>query len=385
MDIIGGSSITSKGNSITRTKRKARFAYGCQVRLDDGTLMTDWAMGLHGALDGYSPKWLTIVLERIEKNATSLPAESEQMAADRLQEFYPDMDSVRFMSDGSSPNEAAVRLARAYTYRHTIAFCGYHGTGTSFPHNPDANDLGVDERRGIPWEMWRLTQQFKWGDFKAVEQLSILNAAIIVEVPSQDEGAKEFLGACYKKAREIGALLVLDDVVTGFRVAAGGAQERYGVEADLVCIGKALGNGFNVSALLGKHEVMGLLTQGVHYSSTYNGSGLATGIAAATLRWISENKETIYPVLYAHGELLKMQMNQVFENFDLPVRMVGNATRPILVGAEKEWLNKWRDGMFARGFYCMKAPFYLTMSHTEDVIFRTVEACYETCREISMK
>jgi len=384
MNIVGGASITSKGDWITRTKQRSALSYGCYMAIQGRTPVVDWAMGLHGALDGYSPQWWKDALYDAAMNcATSLPAESELLAAERLQEFYPNMESCRFMSDGSSPNEAATRLARAFTKRNVIAFSGYHGTGTSFPHNPNANDLGIDERRGIPSEMWWLTRQFNWGDFDAIIKLPSHIAAIIIEVPPEDIEACQFLMQCRIWATKVGALFILDDVVTNFRVAPGGAQERYGVEADLVCCGKTLGNGFNISALLGRSDVMNLLTAGVHYSSTFNGSGLATSVAAATLKWISENKTILYPTLYARGELLKVQMNSVFENFDLSARMVGNATRPILVNAEKEWLNKWRDGMFARGFYIMAHPFYVTMAHTEEVIYKTVEACYDTCKEIA--
>lgn len=381
MQVTGGASITSKGNRVARLDRRSHHALGCQMFLPPDKIITDWVMGLHGPLDGYSPEWWISALEKSSVNASSsLPAESEQLAADRLQEFYPHCDSVRFMSDGTNPNEAAVRLARAATGRSVIAFCGYHGYGTSFPHNPDANDLHVDERRGIPPEMWQLTRQFEWG---APPMLDVPVAAFIVEVPPQDDLAPEILKSVREYAHRTGALFILDDVVTGFRVAPGGAAERYGVEADLYCIGKALGNGFNVSALVGRHEIMDLLTQGVHYSATFNGAGLATGMAAATLKWISENKATLYPTLYARGEQLKSQMNQVFEAYGLPVRMVGNATRPVLVNADDDWLDKWRDAMFARGFYVMEHPWYVTMAHTEDVIDATVRACAEACREIA--
>lgn len=382
MQVVGGSSLTSRGNRLTRTKRRVVCGVGCQIKLDDGSWYTDFAMGLHGPIAGYSPDWLLREVNNLGKDSCSIPSIYEQKAADRLQEFYPNMDSVRFMSDGSSPNEAAVRLARAFTKRKQICFCGYHGTGTSFPHNPEPSDF-IDERRGIPGEMWKLTKQFKWMDFDAIENLPYELAAIIIEVPPQDSEADLFLAACSGAAEGRGALLIIDDVVTGFRVSPGGAQERYHVEADLVCVGKALGNGFNVSALIGNDNIMRLLTEGVHFSSTYNGSGLATGVAAATLKWISENKETIYPTLYTRGELLKNQMNGVFDDFDRPAWMVGNATRPILINYEEDWLNKWRDGMFKRGFYCLAHPFYVTMAHTEEVIYRTVEASYETCKEIA--
>ncbi len=382
MQIIGGSSLTSRGDRLTRTKSRVVCGVGCQIRLENGSWYTDWAMGLHGPIAGYSPRWLLSEANNLGKDSCSIPSVYEQKAADLLQEFYPNMDSVRFMSDGSSPNEAAVRLARVHTKRSIIAFCGYHGTGTSFPHNPEPSDF-IDERRGIPEEMWKLTRQFKWGDKHAVAELRMNEvAAIVVEVPPQDENAIEFFKILRTRANRIAALLILDDVVTGLRVAPGGAQERYHVEADLVCIGKALGNGFNVSALLGKSKVMDLLTAGVHYSSTFNGSGLATGIAAATLKWISENKHTIYPTLYQRGEWLKTQMNSVFENFGLSWRMIGNATRPIIINTEPEKFNQWRDGMFARGFYVMAHPFYVTMAHTEEVIHKTVEVSYETCEEI---
>lgn len=382
MNICGGASITSKGFNLTQTYDKVYEAKGCYFINDKGHQITDWAMGLYGPLDGYSPEWW---VEALRLNAydvaSSLPSKNEQLASDLLQEFYPDCDSVRWMSDGSNPNEAAVRLARAGTGRKVIAFSGYHGYGESFPHNPDANDLSVDERRGIPEEMWKLTRQFNWGDAGAVLKLGNDVAAIIVEVPPTDRGAEEFLQVCADRAKAIGAYFVLDDVVTGFRVAPGGAVERYGVRADMYCVGKAIGNGFNVSALVGKENPMSLLTRGVHYSATYNGAGLATGMALATMNWINSNRE-IYPVLYERGELLKRLLNGVFESFGLPCRMVGNVTRPILENADEAWLKEWRKRMYAKGYYTLAHPWYVTMAHTESVICATAETCWAVCKEM---
>ncbi len=395
MQVIGGASITSKQPRITLTNDVAHAAQGCYFYVGNRQIV-DFAMGLHGALAGHAPIWWQRAIYDATLNcAPSIPVMQERQAAMLLQAFYPNCDAVRWMADGSNPCEAAVRLARACTGRDAIAFCGYHGYGTSFPHNPDANDLGVDERRGIPQEMWRLTRQFEWGNKTAIYKLDREIAAIIVEVPPVDDDAKKFLQICKKEADLLGALFIIDDVVTGFRVAPGGAAERYSIEADLYCLGKALGNGFNVSALVGKSEVMDLFTQGVHYSATFNGYGMAVSAALATLKWITENRGTIYPTLYARGEMLKDGMNRVFADAGLSVRMVGNPTRPILKGylfdtinridlpGDCNWLRGWRKRMYARGFYVMAAPWFVTMAHTEDVIAATVDACRAVCGEMT--
>lgn len=381
MKIVGNASITSKQPQITGIHSKSVHSSGCQIILEGGIKMIDWVMGLSGPLAGYSPTWwIDAVMKGMENASSSIAARSEKEAAEALDYFYPWAEAVRFMSDGSSPNEAAVRIARAVTGRNRIAFCGYHGTGTSFPHNPDVNDLRIDERRGIPAEMWQLTTQFMWGDFEALRMLPRDLAAIIVEVPSDDAGAEKFIGECLLSAHLRDALLIVDDVVTGFRVAAGGAPEKYEVTPDLCCLGKALGNGFNVSALIGKAQHMNLLTAGVHYSSTFNGSGLACSVVAATLRWMQQ--EHPIPILCQRGSLLKNKMNAVFA--DSPLLMVGNPTRPSIISSDSDFLKTWLYEMTHCGVYCLAAPWYVTMAHTEEIIHQTVEAAARSIKEISI-
>lgn len=378
MKLIGNSSITSKSPVITGISETSVAAKGCMVRLLGGSEMIDFVMGLHGALGGYSPAWWVEAVVRGAENASSsIAAFSEKLATAELAKFYPWAEAVRFMADGSSPNEAAVRIARAATRENKIAFCGYHGTGTSFPHNPDTRDREVDERRGIPKEMWRLTEQFRWGDFEALARLPDRLAALIVEVPPRDYDAPDFLKECRYEASKRGAVFIIDDVVTGFRVAPGGASEAYGVIPDLCCLGKALGNGFNVSALIGNENLMELLTQGVHFSSTFAGNGLACEAVVATLRWMWETKPL--PAIYETGTDLKWSMNNIFQAFQLPMVMTGNSTRPIVESTDPEILSNFLRGMKQNGVYCLASPWYITAGHTPEIIKRTLEIAEIVC------
>lgn len=378
--VAAGASITSKRPDRTGTDDFSSYGEGCIVETHTGSKKIDWIMGLHGALFGYSPEWWKEAVSDGSSNAsTSLRALSEEAAAALLGDFYS-AESCRFMADGSSPNEAAVRIARAATGRKKIAFSGYHGSGTSFPHNPDPGDRRVDERRGIPEEMWNLTYQFAWGDFKAVEQMPQDLAAVIVEVPPEDSNANLFAQACESECRRRGAIFILDDVVTGFRVSVGGAAKRYGLYPDLYCIGKALGNGFPISALLGSEKLLQEFERGVHYSSTFNGAGLGTTVVAETLKRIRGYPD-LWITLYGRGEFLKSGMNAIFRERNLPVRMVGNPTRPILKDYTEEWLEKWRKKMYANGVLCMAAPWYVTLAHTGEIILETIKVCERSCDE----
>jgi glutamate-1-semialdehyde 2,1-aminomutase/spore coat polysaccharide biosynthesis protein SpsF len=187
---------------------------------------------------------------------------------------------VRFGKNGSDATAAAVRAARAYTGREKVACCGYHGWQDWY--------IGSTSRHlGVPECVRRLTLRFPYNDLDALHRLfedhSGEIACVIMEPVVFDAPRPGYLESVRELCHSRGALLVFDEIVTGFRFAPGGAQEYFGVTPDLACFGKAMANGFPLSAVVGRAEIMRTFTE-VFFSSTFGGETLSLAACLATIR-----------------------------------------------------------------------------------------------------
>lgn len=209
----------------------------------------------------------------------SLSVELEVELAERIVRHLPCAEMVRFSKNGTDATSGAVRIARAYTGRDRIAVGGYHGWQDWYIGSTTRN-------KGIPKATAELTHQFDANDLGALR--SVLEshagefAAVLIEPLAAKTPTGEHLKALKELVNEHGALLVFDEVITGFRVALGGAQSLYGVKPDLVCLGKALGNGMPISALAGRGDVMAQF-EDVFLSGTFGGEALSLAAAIATV------------------------------------------------------------------------------------------------------
>lgn len=379
VEITNGASITSKSPSRMLTGLHSIQARGNQVRLGDGCWYHDWQMGLRGELFGYAPAWWKDALLDAIMNvgpASSITHRDERIVAEQLGVLYPDIESVRFMLNGSDPCAAAVKLTRAITGRDNILVYGYHGTASAFAagpteYDPDDNRLGTMQAERDAYE------PLDWLGTPLVEFEADEVAAVIVECPPVDGGrekATQWLNELADNAHAEGALFVLDEVVTGFRYAPGGASEYYQLQnkVDLYCFGKTLGNGFPISALAGKKNVMNWLASKpggggkVHWSNTFNGEPLGLAAAKATLRTLLDQRP--WGDLCEMGEYLKDRWNSL----SLPWTMVGHPTRPILEGPD-EGFDDLRRHLFQRGHILVKHPFFVTTETTKEDVNSLVE------------
>ena len=207
-------------------------------------------------------------------------------------------------------------------------------------------------------------------------------ACVVVEVPSDDEEAPSYLLDLQKFCDRTGALLILDEVVTGFRLALGGAAERYGVTADLLCYGKAMSNGRPISAVVGRAELMDRLDKDVFYSNTYNGDPHSCAQVIATLKYLRANADAAYRQLWGIGEHLRFAMAGV------GVTLRGHAPRMYLdfgngdedAAEANERRREFCRRMVARGVI-VDQPFYTSLAHTPaDVQFteQAAKAVMET-------
>jgi glutamate-1-semialdehyde 2,1-aminomutase len=208
----------------------------------------------------------------------------EVEVAELVREVVPGAESVRYSKTGCDATTAAVRLARAYTGRDKVLCCGYHGWH-------DWYIAVTDRNRGIPPAVQELSYTFGYNDMDSVlAALDDDTACVILEPATFDPPRDGFLAELKRACQARGALLVFDEMWTGFRFALGGAQEAFGVTADLACFSKAIANGMPISLLTGRRDVMALLDQEVFFFTTFGGEALSLAAAKATILELRERR-----------------------------------------------------------------------------------------------
>jgi glutamate-1-semialdehyde aminotransferase len=252
---------------------------GAHVWDVDGNQYLDWQMAIGPLVLGYGDDEVDDAIRRqLESGITfSLVHPLEVEVAERIRDVVPGAEMVRFSKTGCDVTSAAVRLARAFTGRDRVLCCGYHGWHDWY--------VGTTSRAaGVPRATAELTSTFQYNDVASLrDALDDEVACVILEPMTFEEPRGEFLAHVRRLCDERGALLVFDEMWTGFRVALGGAQARFGVTADLACFSKAVANGMPLSALTGRRDVMSLLERDVFFFTTFGGEALSLAAARATI------------------------------------------------------------------------------------------------------
>ncbi len=284
---------------------------GCHVWDADGNEFIEYGMGLRAVTLGHAfrPVIDAVAAELENGSNFTRPSPLEVEYAERLLEIVPGAEMVKFAKDGSDTLDAAVRLARSYTGRDRIAICGDH----PFFSTSDWFIGTTDMPSGIPQWVRSQTVKFRYNDIASLralfERFPGEIACVVLEAARTEEPVAGFLRDLQALCRDQGAVLVFDEMITGFRWHAGGAQAEYGVTPDLSAWGKALANGFSLSALVGKRELMerGGLDhphERVFLLSTTHGAethALAAGLATARCY----QQLGVIDVLYSRGEALR--------------------------------------------------------------------------------
>lgn len=254
---------------------------GSRVWDADGNEYLDFINGLAAITLGYNdPDVNAAVAAQLQKGVIfSLPHPIEMEVAERIVDLVPCAELVRFGKNGSDATSGAIRLARAHTGRDRVAVCGYHGWQDWY--------IGATARhRGVPQAVRDLTHTFAYNDPDSLEKLLLAHpgefAAVILEPMNVAEPQAGFLQEVARLTRSHGALLVFDETITGFRYSPGGAQGYFGVTPDLATFGKGLANGFPVSAVAGRRDLMKLMEE-IFFSFTFGGETLSLAASAATL------------------------------------------------------------------------------------------------------
>ncbi len=259
----------------------------------DGNEFIDFVCALGPVTIGYNNEQINrAIINQLEKGISfSLPTELEIKLSKKLTEIIPSAEMVKFFKNGSDVTTAAVRLARAYTKKEIIAYCGYHGCHDWYVGTTD-NNLGVPESTKL------MTKRFDYNNIDSLKKIFEENkeevSAVILE-PCQGDGPENnFLEKVKELTHKNNAILIFDEVVSGFRVNLGGAQKLYNVIPDLSCFGKGMGNGVSISVLTGKKEIMKLIDEGVFLSTTFGGETLGLVASLETIKLLENPKNFSY-------------------------------------------------------------------------------------------
>jgi glutamate-1-semialdehyde 2,1-aminomutase len=329
------------------------------------------------------------------------PSPSEIELAELVQKLVPSMELMRFVSSGTEATMAAIRVARGTTRRDLILkFTGcYHGHGDSFLVQAGSGvaTLGLPDSPGVPAELARLTLTVPYNDIAAVEETFVRQgdriACVIVEPIVGNGGfippAEGFLTRLRAITELHGALLIFDEVMTGFRVALGGAQQRYAIKPDLTTLGKVIGAGLPVGAYGGRRDLMAQVAPvgPIYQAGTLSGNPLAMAAGAAQLRILQEQQP--HDVLEARGRTLLGAMVATGREIGVPVwgDVIGGmwgfhfAAGPIRSfeqarTADAEYFNRFFWACLRRGVFLPASPFeacFLSMAHDEATISETIE------------
>jgi glutamate-1-semialdehyde aminotransferase len=300
---------------------------GAHVWDIDGNRYIDFPMALGPVILGHADPFVEEAITRQLRDGIvfTLPHPVEVEVAERVVQLVPGAERIRFGKTGSDVTSAAVRLARACTGRDKVLACGYHGWQDWY--------IGSTSRSlGVPHAVRALTGTFAFNDLESLEAAlkdqAGDTAAVILEPCGAYEPAPGFLEGVVSLAHGAGALVIFDEIITGFRLAPGGAQEHYGVTADLAVFGKALGNGMPISAIAGPAELMERL-EDVFFSGTHGGETLSLAAATAVLDRLDGNA---YASLYAKGERLRGGIQRGIDDAGLAdiVEVSGAAPRTVV-------------------------------------------------------
>jgi len=388
-----------------------RRAWGSRIQDIDGNTFIDYVMSWGPLIHGHAPKGVVKALAAAAKDGTSFGAPSplEVALGEKVRALMPSLERVRFVSSGTEATMSAVRVARAATGRDRILkFEGcYHGHADAFlvKAGSGALTLGTPTSPGVTRAASADTLVASYNDLASVHAAFDANrdriAAVIVEPIAGNMGlvppSDGFLRALRKVCTTAGALLIFDEVISGFRAASGGAQAVYDVRPDLTCLGKIIGGGLPVGAYGGRADLMGLVSPAgpVYQAGTLSGNPLAMTAGL----WCLENlSPKLYTTLAALGARLAagiadaareagvaVQVNafgSLLTPFftDRPVRDFSSAT-----SANTAQYATFFRGMLACGVYPPPSQFeawFLSAAHTAKDIDRTIRAAREAMRAI---
>lgn len=359
---------------------------GCHVWDVDGNEFIEYGQGNRAVGLGHAfPEVLEAVVRelRLGSNFTR-PSHIEIEAAEALLSLVPAADMVKFCKDGSDATTAAMKLARAWTGRDLVACC--HDQPFFATNDWFIGTTPMDA--GIPNRVKELTLTFGYNDISSLQDLFQQHpgqiAGVILEPAKYDEPADHFLHQVQKLCKQNGSLFVLDEMITGFRWNLGGGQAEYDIQPDLSCWGKALGNGFSVSALAGKRQYLELGglqhdRERVFLLSTTHGAETHS-LAAAIANIAVYKREPVIETLYARGQRLQHEGTQLIRRhgLDRHLQIIGRPCCLVLTTLDADLRPSqamrclWLQETIKRGI--LMTSLVVSFTHSDEDIDRTLQA-----------
>ncbi len=387
---------------------------GARIWDADGNEYLDYVGSWGPLILGHAAPQVVEAVTTAAKNGMSFGASTPAEAdlAELVIAAFPHIQKVRFVSSGTEATMSAIRLARAFTKRkYIIKFEGcYHGHSDALLVKAGSGvaTLGIPGSAGVLEELAQFTLALPFNDVKAIEQtFSRFNgeiACVIVEPVVGNMGCVLPVSGYMESLREItkreGTLLIFDEVMTGFRVAFGGAQEKYGITPDLTTLGKIIGGGLPVGAYGGPAEIVNMVAPlgPMYQAGTLSGNPLAMAAGTTTLRLLREKKNEIYPRL---NRLTQQLVSGVLEAAkDAGVALQANRAGSMFTwffakNAVTDWnsaaqcdtaaFGRFFCAMLDRGIYFPPSQFeaaFLSAAHTEEDIQRTIQAARQSFPKI---
>jgi glutamate-1-semialdehyde 2,1-aminomutase len=388
-----------------------RRAYGARLQDVDGNEFIDYVMSWGPLIHGHAPRGLTKALDDAARHGTSYGAPSplEVTLGERVRELMPSLERVRFVSSGTEATMSAVRVARAATGREKIVkFEGcYHGHADAFlvQAGSGALTLGVPTSPGVTRAAASDTLLASYNDLESVRRVFEANrgqiSALIVEPIAGNMGvvppADGFLRGLRELCSAHGALLIFDEIISGFRAAPGGAQALAGVRPDLTCLGKIIGGGLPVGAYGGRADLMNLVSPAgpVYQAGTLSGNPLAM---TAGIWCLDRLTPRLYRNLAALGTRLAGGLADAARSAGVPLQVnaFGSLLTPFFtdaavrdyqsaIKANTERYARFFRAVIARGIYPPPSQYeawFLSAAHTVKDVDRTIAAAREAMREV---
>lgn len=387
-------------------------AKGSKIYDVDGNAYIDYVLSWGPLILGHSHPKVVSALKKAAEKGTSYgaPTHLEIELAESVLKVYPSMDKIRMVNSGTEATMSAIRVARGFTGRDKIIkFEGcYHGhaDGLLVKAGSGATTFGVPDSPGVPKSYAKNTITLPFNDIAALHSV-IKNewksvACVIIEPVVGNIGCvlpkPGFLESLRKLTKKFGIVLIFDEVMTGFRVAFGGAQAYYGIRPDMTCLGKVIGGGLPVGAYGGKKEIMSMVSpEGpVYQAGTLSGNPLAMTAGIETLRILS--KGNTYNKLESTGALLEEGLADAARKAGVKTRFYRAGTMFCTYFTDTDVIDyktaktsdtvrfsRFFSAMIKRGIYIAPSQFeagFISLAHTEKDIEKTVKAVYESLVEI---
>lgn len=384
---------------------------GSQIWDEDGHQYIDYCTGYGAMLLGHRhPEVISAVQEQLSIGTLyGAPTALEIELAELIQKSYPSMQKIRLVNTGSEATMTAIRLARGFTKKKKIIkFEGcYHGAHESMLVRAGSGSAGISVSDGIPNDFTKNTIVIQYNNSEQLDQVISKNkdiAGVIVEPILGNMGLilpqKNFLKDMRTMTKQADIPLIFDEIITGFRMGLGGAQEYFGIKPDLTTLGKSLSNGFVISAVGGKKEIMDQLapTGKVYEASTFAGNPISVAAGIASIRTMSALKSKIYPKIAKQCYTLAKSIHESATKYGIPHQVnamesmfqIFFTDKPVIdyassKRADGKKFHKLFHHLLKQGVFVAPSQFetgFFSYAHTQSDLEATIHAYDNSLRQV---